>query len=123
MKVYLVKLKDAADLPCNMCAWADYEGEANEFVASIHVMSVKAFLKRKYVAEYIAKLPENVRPYREIVPFSSPERARTRPKRAAVVSTRRSYPNAQNARKREEQPVQGLRRVLHDKHVESRTKQ
>ena len=96
MKVYLVAHKGYAPSPANMCAWVDYEGTANEFVASVHVMSVRAFLKRKYAADYIAKMPDSVRKYREIVAFSATQRARTRSERKSGVTPRRSRKDALN---------------------------
>lgn len=89
MKVYLVQHKGYKPSHVNMDAWVDYEETHNEFMASVHVMSVRAFLRRRYAAEYIAKLPDGVREYREIVVFSTPQRARTRPSSKSSVTPRR----------------------------------
>ncbi len=91
MKVYLIKHKDAATLPINMCAWVDTVSIKPN---GIQLISVQAFLRKRDAVEYIKKLPFNVGKYREIVVFIAQNRARTRPTAVSKGCMRRNKKDA-----------------------------
>ncbi len=91
MKVYLVKHKDYALSPINMCAWATTKQTGPN---SLYVVSVQAFLRKGDAVKYIADLAESVQESREIVVFIAQNRARTRPTAVSKGQTRRNKKDA-----------------------------